>query len=66
GKLDPSTGKITKYPMPDPKAHDPHTLVFGHDRDIWFTVQQGNFVGHLDMATGKIQLMPLPTAQARP
>ena len=45
GKLDPNTGEITKYDMPDPLATDPHTLVFGKKDEIWFTVQQGNFVG---------------------
>ena len=28
GKLDPQTGKITEYKMPDPQAKDPHTAVF--------------------------------------
>ena len=28
GKLDPATGKITAYPMPDPNARDPHTPIF--------------------------------------
>jgi virginiamycin B lyase len=33
---------------------------------LWFTVQQGNFVGRLDPATGKIVLKRLPTADSRP
>src|SRR6185503_14326312 len=41
GRLDPATEKITKYPMPDPEARDPHTLVFGKDGVMWFTVQFG-------------------------
>ena len=53
GKLNPDTGEITKYEMPDPAAIDPHTLVFGKSKEIWFTVQRGNFVGHLDMDTGR-------------
>jgi virginiamycin B lyase len=27
-KLNPSTGEITEYKMPDPAAKDPHTPVF--------------------------------------
>src|ERR687896_409661 len=27
GKLVPATGKITRYPMPNPEARDPHTLI---------------------------------------
>jgi virginiamycin B lyase len=28
GKLDPETGTITEYHLPDPAARDPHTPVF--------------------------------------
>jgi virginiamycin B lyase len=29
GKLNPKTGAVTQYPMPDPAARDPHQLVEG-------------------------------------
>ena len=32
GRLDPQTGEITVYEMPDPAATDPHTAVFDDDR----------------------------------
>ncbi len=66
GRLDPRTGAITRYPMPDPAARDPHTLVFDGRGDIWFTVQGGNFVGRLATATGKVELVRVPTEDARP
>jgi virginiamycin B lyase len=66
GKLNANTGKITKYPMPDPKARDPHTLVFDGKGHIWFTVQRGNFVGRLTMENGIIDLIKIPTSHARP
>jgi hypothetical protein len=47
GKLDPATGKIAKYPMPNPEARDPHTLIFDQKGDIWFTVQGGDQIGFL-------------------
>src|SRR5256885_3154042 len=28
GKLDPQTGEVKEYKMPDPKAEDPHSLIF--------------------------------------
>src|SRR5215831_18224542 len=28
GRLDPKTGAVTEYKMPDPEAKDPHTLLF--------------------------------------
>jgi len=52
--------------MPDPRARDPHTLVFGRDGTIFFTTQESNFVGRLDPATGKITLQQVPTAHALP
>ena len=52
--------------MPDPAARDPHTPVFDNKGRLWFTVQNGNMVGRLDPATGKITLEPVPTANARP
>src|SRR5262249_24897076 len=66
GKLDPRTGAVTEYPMPDPAAKDPHTLIFDRDGILWFTVQQGNFVGRLDPASGAIKLVAAPTAKSRP
>jgi virginiamycin B lyase len=66
GKLNPMTGHITKYAMPNSSASDPHTLVFGKPNEIWFTVQQGNYVGKLAMDTGSILLTPLLTQNARP
>jgi virginiamycin B lyase len=64
--LDPETGEIAKYPMPDPAAKDPHTLVFDGNGDIWFTVQGSNFIGKRTAATGEIQLVPVATESARP
>ena len=60
GKLDPETGDIEKFWMPDEAARDPHTLVFGRDDDLWFTVQGGNFVGHFARGTGDIHLVKAP------
>jgi virginiamycin B lyase len=67
GRFDPDTGEIERIVMPDPAARDPHTLVFDHDQShIWFTVQGGNFVGRLTVADGTVDLIPVPTAGARP
>ena len=66
GKLDPETGTIVHYPMPDERAVDPHTLVFGEPGVIWFSVQRGNFVGRIDLDTGEVNLIEVPTKNARP
>jgi virginiamycin B lyase len=66
GKLDPRTGKVKEYPMPDPAARDPHTLIFDPTGVLWFTVQGGNFVGRLDPRTGTIRLKRSPTPNSKP
>jgi len=66
GQLDPDTGDIKKIMMPDERARDPHTLVFDSVGDIWFTVQGGNFVGKLTVASGDVSLVPVPTERSRP
>jgi virginiamycin B lyase len=57
GRLDPATGEIEKFMMPDERAVDPHTLVFDSRGDIWFTVQGGNFIGKFWPETGEIRLV---------
>ena len=52
--------------MPDPTARDPHTPLFDTKGILWFTVQQGNFVGKLEPATGKVTLKQSPTPNSRP
>jgi virginiamycin B lyase len=66
GRLDPATGAITRYPMPDSAVRDPHTLIEDRHGDIWFTAQNSNFVGRLTTASGKIELVKMTTPRARP
>ncbi|GJL83977.1 MAG: hypothetical protein DHS20C01_36110 [marine bacterium B5-7] len=66
GRLDPETGEIKRYVMPQETARDPHTLVFDGVGNIWFTLQQGNAVGRLNMGSGKIDLIDMPVSGARP
>jgi virginiamycin B lyase len=60
GKLNPATGEITRYPMPDSTVRDPHTLVFDSKGDIWFTAQGSQVVGKLTVSTGKVDIIRLP------
>lgn len=52
GKLDPTSGEIEHYFIPDERARDPHTPIFDQNGILWFTVQEGNFVGRPDPASG--------------
>jgi virginiamycin B lyase len=65
GKLDPKTGAITRYPMPDSTVRDPHTMIFDQKGNIWFTAQGSNAVGHLDVKTGKIRTVKIPLPEGR-
>src|SRR5215469_9932115 len=66
GRLDPTSGEITAYRMPDPAARDPHTPVFDQNGLLWFTVQGGNRVGRLDPRSGEVRLIEVPTSHALP
>ncbi len=52
--------------LPDPRARDPHSLVFDREGMIFFTTQDSNFVGWFDPKTGKITLKEAPTPHALP
>lgn len=65
GKLDPATGRITKFAMPE-GARDPHTMMFDGRGGIWFTVQGGNMVGHLNQRTGAVRVVSMTRPNARP
>ena len=66
GKLDPKTGDVTEYRMPDPTVRDPHSLAIAPDGIVWFTAQQSNTVGRIDPKTGEVKLVQVPTPRSRP
>jgi virginiamycin B lyase len=67
GRYDPRTRTIAHIPMPDPRAADPHTLVLEPgERNIWFTVQAGNIIGRLRIASQTVDLVAVPTPNAQP
>jgi virginiamycin B lyase len=66
GRIDPATEEIHKIPMPDPAARDPHTLVFDGAGNIFFSVQGGNMLGRLNLESETVDLVKVPTANARP
>ncbi|MEM1262746.1 MAG: lyase [Pseudomonadota bacterium] len=67
GRYDPATKTIEEIPMPDESARDPHTLIFDHDEtNIWFTVQGGNQLGRLNIATRNVDLIASKTERSRP
>lgn len=67
GRIDPKTGEITRFPIPDSTVRDPHTMVFDKNDNVWFTAQGSNAVGFLDVASGKYRIVkpPIPEASRR-
>ncbi len=67
GRYDPANGEIEEIAMPDPEARDPHTLVFDDaEENIWFTVQGGNRIGRLHIASREVDLIEASTPGSRP
>lgn len=67
GRYDPDTKEIEEIMMPDEAARDPHTLIFDrNEENIWFTVQGGNMMGRLNIATRKVDLIESRTGGSRP
>jgi virginiamycin B lyase len=54
GSIDPKTMKITEYPLPDPAAR-PRRMDIAKDDTVYYTDYGRGYLGHLDMATGKVQ-----------
>ena len=56
-RLDPASGKLTTFMVPDTSVRDPHTMIFDPKSGVaWFTAQNAGVVGRLDPKTGKFRL----------
>ncbi len=65
GKLDPKTGKVTEYPLPELKPGWPQGSLSLHtdkDGDLWFGMMYQGAMGRLDPRTGKVATYPMPAA----
>ena len=63
GKLDPKTGKVTEYPLPELKQGWPQgSLGLRPDRDgnLWIGMMYQGAIGRIDIKTGKVTTFPLP------
>jgi len=64
GKLDPKTGKVTEYPVPEPKKGSPTgTLSIRSDKDgnLWLGMMYQASVAKFDRKTEKFQLWTVPS-----
>ena len=68
-RFDPGTGRFDTHVVPETpgvRRRDPHTFAFDGKGGLWFTMQRGNAIGRLAMASGEIRIAPVPTADALP
>lgn len=68
-RFDPEGGGFTTYRVPETEGIgrlDPHTFAFDGRGGIWFTLQRGNGIGRIDMASGEMRLVPVETPTALP
>ena len=54
---------VQAYPLP-PGGGYPHDVAVGGDGTVWYTAQRSGQLGHLDPATGKVELIPLGAGAA--
>jgi virginiamycin B lyase len=63
GRIDPATGEMTEYPLPESAM--PHTVVLDAAGDVWYTGNQNGTMGKLDPATGEITEYKMPDPAAK-
>jgi virginiamycin B lyase len=63
GRIDPATGQMTEYPLPEGSL--PHTVTLDGAGNPWFTGNGNGTVGRLDPATGKSTVYKMPDPAAR-
>jgi virginiamycin B lyase len=60
-RFDPKNESTRIIPVPAAagatRGTDPHTMIYDGKGGIWFTMQQSHYVGHLTIATEKIQMV---------
>ncbi len=63
GRLDPVTGEMQEYPLPDRAM--PHSVTLDAAGRVWYTGNKNGTMGVLDPETGKITVYEMPDPGAR-
>lgn len=63
GRIDPATGEMTEYPLPDGAM--PHSVTLDAGGAVWYTGNKNETMGRLDPATGAITEFPMPDPEVR-
>ena len=63
GRIDPATGEMKEYPLPDKSM--PHTVTLDRAGNVWYTGNKNATIGKLDPNTGKITVYKMPDPAAK-
>lgn len=63
GRLDPRTGAMKEYPLPDNAM--PHSVTLDAAGAAWYTGNKNGSIGKLDPSTGEITVYKMPDPAAR-
>ncbi|GAB4392669.1 MAG: hypothetical protein Tsb0032_09160 [Kiloniellaceae bacterium] len=63
GKIDPATGEMTEYDLPE--GTYPHSVTLDAEGKVWYTGNKNGTVGYLNPATEEITVYEMPDPAAR-
>jgi virginiamycin B lyase len=63
GRIDPATGEMTEYPLPDNAM--PHSVLLDDAGNVWYTGNKNATIGMLDPDTGEITEYKMPDPAAK-
>jgi len=63
GRLDPKTGDMKEYPLPERSM--PHSVTLDKAGNAWYTGNKNGSIGKLDPKTGEITVFNMPDPAAR-
>jgi virginiamycin B lyase len=64
GRLNPRTGEIKEYPLPEEKKAGPQGIAIDREGNVWFAANTGAYIGKLDPNNGKVTAFNMPDQQA--
>lgn len=64
GRLNPKTGEVKEYALPEEKRAGPQGIAADREGNIWFAANIGGYIGKLNPNTGKVTVFNMPDPQA--
>ncbi|HEX6143423.1 MAG TPA: hypothetical protein VFZ01_11945 [Geminicoccaceae bacterium] len=62
GRIDPGTGEMTEYPLPDNSM--PHSVTLDEGGNVWYMGNKNGTIGRLDPKSGEITVFEMPDPAA--